>query len=188
MLVVRLETPADINAVRDVNRLAFGREAEGRLVDELRAAGETISLVADLDGRVVGHLLFSPVKIEDRKAAGQGEAGQAGAGQKEAGLEAAIPALALAPLAVRPEFQNRGIGSALVYAGLEQCRRLGHRLVIVLGHPDYYPRFGFIPARAQGIEPPFNAPDEAWMTLELQPGALAGVWGTVRYPPAFDGV
>ena len=93
---------------------------------------------------------------------------------------------ALAPMAVHPDFQRRGVGSALVRAGLEAARRLGHKSVVVLGHAEYYPRFGFVPARPRGIEPPLQAPDEAFMLIELVPGALAGVRGTVRYPAAYD--
>jgi len=94
-------------------------------------------------------------------------------------------ALALATLAVRPELQNQGIGSELVRDGLERCRNLGHRIVVVVGHPKYYPRFGFSPARAQSLEAPFPVPDEAFLVLELVAGALTGVAGMVRYPPPF---
>jgi putative acetyltransferase len=168
MVTVRNETPADFEAVREVNQVAFGQENEARLVEELRQAGGVISLVAEVDGRVVGHILFSPVVVESQ--------------------EGSVPALSLAPMAVLPEFQNRGIGSALVRQGLETCRDLGHGIVIVLGHAQFYPRFGFSPARSRGINAPFDAPDEAWMAIELQPGALSGVKGTVKYPPAFDEV
>ena len=168
MVAIRLETPKDYAAVREVNRRAFDRESEACLVDNLRQVGGVISLVAEAEGRVVGHILFSPMTIESQIGA--------------------APAMSLAPMAVLPEFQNLGIGSQLARRGLEECRRQGQQFVLVLGHADFYPRFGFSPARSQGIEPPFNAPDEAWMALELQPGALDGVRGTAKYPPAFDEV
>jgi putative acetyltransferase len=89
-------------------------------------------------------------------------------------------------MAVHPDFQNRGIGSALVRQGLEICRDLGHAVVVVVGHPDYYPRFAFTSARAQGLEAPFPVPDEAFLAIELVPGSLRGVKGSVVYPPAFE--
>lgn len=168
MTLIRNETPTDYEAVSVVNERAFGQPNEARLVETLRTSGPVISLVAEVDGQVVGHILFSPIVVET--AAGP------------------APALSLAPMAVLPEFQNRGIGSALARQGIEACRRQGHAAVIVLGHPDFYPRFGFVPARPLGIEPPFAAPDEAWMVLALRPGALENLSGAVRYPPAFDEV
>ena len=99
-----------------------------------------------------------------------------------------LPALALAPMAVHPEFQSQGIGSRLVREGLERCRNLGHRIVVVVGHPEFYPRFGFTPARAKGLEAPFPVPDEAFMVTELVPGALDGVSGMIVYPAPFEGV
>ncbi len=168
---IRPERTEDANDVHHVNRQAFGQENEAILVETLLSSPEAIpelSLVAEQDGRVVGHILFSPIVIETSS----GE----------------VSALALAPVAVLPEFQNQGIGSRLVQDGLEACRQLGHKIVIVLGHANYYPRFGFSPARARGIEAPFPVPDEAWMAVELQAGALDGVRGKVKYPPAFDEV
>lgn len=171
MLEIRQQVPEDDPAVHRVNALAFGREAEAQLVEALRAAPDSIpelSLVAVLNGEVVGHILFSSIRIET--------------------VEGSVPAISLAPMAVLPEHQNQGVGSALVRWGLENCRRLGHRIVIVLGHPDYYPRFGFSAALAKALECPFGEVGEAWMAIELQPGALDGVGGEVRYPPAFEGV
>jgi len=171
MIAIRAEQLLDYSAISEVNKLAFGKENEPRLVEILRRSPGFIpdlSLVAVLEDQVVGHILFSPVVIET--SAGD------------------IPILALAPLAVRPEFQNQGIGSALVRQGLEACRRLDYRIIMVLGHSNYYPRFGFEPARPKGVSAPFPVPDESWMVIELQPGALSGVQGTVRYPPAFDDV
>ncbi|MEI9477878.1 MAG: N-acetyltransferase [Deltaproteobacteria bacterium] len=99
-----------------------------------------------------------------------------------------LPALALAPMAVRPEYQNQGIGSELVRHGLRQCRDLGHKVIVVVGHPEYYPRFGFSLARAKGLEAPFPVPDEAFLVLELVPDALEGIKGVVNYPPEFADV
>jgi putative acetyltransferase len=172
MLIIRSENKQDYAAVYEVNKLAFdGRDSEPRLVEAIRQSPEYIpdlSLVAIEDDCVVGYILFSRIRIKT----GTGD----------------IPAISLAPLAVRPEYQNKGIGSALVKQGLKECTRLGHKIVIVLGHPDYYPRFGFGSAAAAGIKCPFDVPDEAWMALELQPGAMDGVVGEAHYPPAFDNV
>jgi putative acetyltransferase len=168
---IRREETGDRDAVYEVNLRAFGRETEPRLVESLRSSPSLIlelSQVALEDGGVVGHVLFSALTIQ----AAQGD----------------VQALALAPLAVLPAYQNRGIGSRLVEEGLAECRRLGHGIVIVIGHPAYYPRFGFVPARPLGLEVPFPVPDEAFMVLELTPGALRGVAGMVRYPPPFDEV
>src|SRR5215204_5594172 len=129
-VTIRPETPADAAAVDDVNRLAFGGDAEAALVAALRAGGYArVSLVAEADEQVVGHVLFSRLPIE-------------------AGAGVVVEALALAPLAVRPSFQRRGIGTRLVGAGLRACAGQGHRIVVVLGHPEYYPRFGFSAALA----------------------------------------
>jgi len=168
---LREETPQDHAAIREVNRLAFGGEGEARLVDQLRADGFVIASLVAVEGvQVVGHILFSQVFIESGS-----------------GL---IGAAALAPMAVRPERQRRGIGSALVRYGLEVCGQRGASIVIVLGHPGYYPRFGFSSQLAKRLRSPFaDHPDftaEAWMALELVPGALDGVAGTVRFPDAFN--
>lgn len=137
------------------------------MVCRLREGGKvTLSLVAVEDDRVVGHILFSPVTIES-----------------EAEVRAAA---GLAPLAVLPELQRSGIGSRLVRAGLEECRNAGHECVVVLGHPDYYPRFGFVPAICYGVRCEFDVPDEAFMVIELREGALRGRAGTARYQPEFD--
>ena len=171
MITIRAEQPADEAAIHEVNALAFGREAEARLVAALRGGDAFVpelSLVAVDDGQVVGHVLLSRVGIE----------GQAGDGS----------ALALGPIAVRPERQRQGIGSALVRQALDEARRLGYTVVVLIGHPDYYPRFGFGPARARGLESAWPVPDEVFMVRELVPGALAGVCGAVRYAPAFDAV
>lgn len=166
MLLIRPETKADWPIIRDVHVRAFGRADEARLVEALRAAPDFVtafSLVAVDDADVVGHILFSRIHIRTPQRA--------------------VPAMALAPVAVFLEHQGRGVGSALITHGLQECRRLGEHIVVVVGHPSYYPRFGFTSARAAGLEAPF--PDAAFMVQELTPGALLGLRGSVEYPPAF---
>lgn len=171
MLIIRPETLEDYAAVYEVNKLAFGQENEARLVKNIRHAANfnpKLSLVAIKNEKVVGHILFSPINIQSPKGN--------------------IPVLALAPLAICPEFQNQGIGSQLVKQGLEECQRLEHKVVIVIGNPTYYTRFGFSSATAKGLSAPFPVPDEAFMILELVPGTLDGISGMVKYPPVFDEV
>ena len=160
---VRVETPDDFAAVRIVNREAFGQADEADLVERLRDDGEVVaSLVAEVDNAVVGHILFSrlPIVASAREIAGA----------------------ALAPVAVLPRFQRQGIGSMLIRCGLRHCAESGSEAVVVLGHPAYYPRFGFSAALARRLDAPFSG--AAFMALELVPGALAG-GGTVRYAAAF---
>ena len=164
--IVREEVAADCAAVRQVHRDAFGGDEEARLVDALRDEGYVnVSLVAETAGRIVGHVLFSRLPIETARGT--------------------VEALSLAPLAVHPACQRSGIGSRLVREGLRICRERGHRIVVVLGHPEYYPRFGFSPALAERLKSPYSG--AAFMALELVPGALDGVEGEVRYPPPFQG-
>ncbi len=166
---IRLETPDDIPTVRRVNEQAFDQSAEARLVDALRDHGAvTLSLVAERGGDIVGHILFSPAHIV-------GDHGEA-------------DAIALAPMAVLPKHQRTGIGTAMVNRGLDLLRETGHGLVIVLGHPGYYPRFGFMPASSYGIRCRFDVPDEAFMALELHEGSVPAGGGAVRYRPEFQGV
>ncbi|MBA7677950.1 N-acetyltransferase Eis [subsurface metagenome] len=166
MLTIRLETPEDKAAIRHVNVEAFGQKEEGELIEKLRNRGVlTLSLVAVQDDGIVGHTAFSPVVIESECSS--------------------FEAITLAPMAVLPTYQRKGIGSQMVRAGLEECKRLGHEIIVVLGHPNYYPRFGFVPAKPRGIECEFEVPKEAWMILELCEGALAGRRGIVRFRPEF---
>jgi putative acetyltransferase len=152
-----------------VNRLAFGSDNEGSLVDSLRInARPFISLVALVDDQVVGHISFSPVSIESPMGT--------------------FNAMGLAPMSVKPEYQNQGIGSQLVRAGLDQCARIGETNIVVLGHPRYYPRFGFVPASQKGLRCEYDVPDDTFMVLELAPGSLAGRTGLVRYHPHFANV
>lgn len=150
--------------IRQVNEAAFGSSDEANLVDALRAdLVVLLSLVAELDGRVVGHILFSRMSIETPTGA--------------------VPAVALAPMAVLPPFQRQGIGGRLIRHGLDALRGLNERIVIVVGHATYYPRFGFSAEKARSLENPF--PPDVFMALELSPGALDRVGGPVRYPHAF---
>jgi len=166
---IRSEIPSDIPAIDTVNREAFGQDGEARLVRALRKGGDYIpgsSLVAVHEGKIIGHILFAPISIESE--------------------DASVPAVALAPLSVLFEYQCRGVGSGLVEEGLRICREQGHRIVIVVGHPTYYPRFGFTPAPVRGIKAPFPCRNEVFMAYPLVDGALDGIHGTVRYPPEFE--
>jgi putative acetyltransferase len=168
MLIIRPEMPSDRVAVRRVNELAFGRPNEVVLVDALRdIALPQLSLVAAQDEEIVGHIFFSPVRIESEGFA--------------------FTALGLGPMAVLPVCQNQGVGSALVRHGLDECLRHDHSVVVVLGHRHFYPRFGFAPASTKGLRCEFSVPDDVFMVTELTPGALAGRTGLVRYRPEFAG-
>ncbi len=165
--IIRLENGADQASIREVNQLAFGQDDEADLVDALRAGGHArVSLVAELAGRIVGHILFSELPIVTR--------------------DGVVGALALAPLSVIPSQQRRGIGSMLVAVGLRECVKAGHRIAVVLGHREFYPRFGFSAALAERLVSPFSGP--SFMALELVPAALEGITGEVRYPPPFAGL
>lgn len=165
---IRAEEPADQIAVRAVEEAAFEAPGEADLVDALRGEPGVISLVAELAGEIVGHLLLSPVRVEGPRTS---------------------QALALGPMAVLPGHQNRGIGSALVRASLEQARASGAPAVIVLGHPDYYPRFGFEPTEPHGLTCKWPVPPGVYLVCELESGWLkAQGGGLVQYHAAFDGV
>lgn len=166
MIAIRQEQPAGVPAIRLVVEEAFGRSAEADLVDLLRSHGKfKLSLVAEMEGQVVGHILFT---VETIEGAGSGPS-----------------TLGLAPLAVLTQFQGRGVGSALMRDGLQRCRDTGHEAIVVLGHPAYYPKFGFLPASRYGLRCEYDVPDDAFMVLELRAGALQGHWGLVRYQPEF---
>jgi putative acetyltransferase len=168
-VTIRWETAVDAEKVYAVEAAAFGRPAEAELVQKLQQAGvDTISLVALLDDELVGHVLFSPVTVKS-----------------EAGV---FTAVALGPVAVSPGYQNKGIGAELSRQGIEACREAGYELAFVLGHPTYYPRFGFMPSAPYGLHCQFDAPVEAFMVMELVPGALQGKQGTVYFHPLFAGV
>lgn len=161
---IKASRQADLRALIALHDAAFGTPGEGRLVADLMAADlAVISLVASDDQELLGHILFSPLLVEV-----EGEA---------------IAALALAPLAVMPRCQGQGIGSALTVAGLAQARAQGWEAVIVLGHPEFYPRFGFDADLLKGFQAPFDGP--AFMALELRKDVLSGRKGRIIYPAPF---
>jgi putative acetyltransferase len=163
-VIIRAEATTDYATIRQVNEAAFNGLEEADLVESLRRERVVLlSLVAELDGRIVGHLLFSRMSIETPTGT--------------------VPAGALAPMAVLPEYQRQGIGGRLIRHGLDGLRALGEQIVIVVGHPEYYPRFGFSSGLARSLESPF--PSDAFMALELCARALEGIRGRVRYPDAF---
>lgn len=167
-MLVRAEQERDRAAVHAVNVAAFETSSEADLVDALREQAEpVVSLVAEDNGVIVGHIMFSPVSLSGHPG---------------------LKMMGLAPVAVSPEHQRKGIGSALVRMGLEQCKQLGFVAVVVLGHPEFYPRFGFSPSTRFGIDSEYEVPDEVFMTKELQPAALDGKTGTVKYHAVFASV
>jgi len=168
-VVIRPEVPEDYDEVYQVNKSAFEGEGEAKLVDKLRKTKNYIpevSLVALVEKKIVGHILFSTVKVKTEKEA--------------------VSVLSLAPMAVLPALQRQGIGSQLVEQGLSECKRLGFKAVVVVGHPDYYPRFGFSSAKEKGLKLPFDVPDKAFMAYELVSGALDEISGMIEYPPEFN--
>jgi putative acetyltransferase len=162
---IRPETEADRSAIRAVNEAAFKTSIEADIIEALRARPtEVLSLVADSDDAAVGHILFSQVTLADHPK---------------------LKLFGLGPMAVVPRFQRSGVGSALVREGLAQCRQRGVDAVVVLGHPEYYPRFGFVPASRHAIRSEYDVPENVFMIVELKPRALDGVSGLVRYDEAF---
>jgi putative acetyltransferase len=165
-ITIRDETAGDLEAIYSVNEQAFETNAEAELVDLLRMRGKAvISLVAEVGGEIVGHILFSPVSIEPPVTNWK--------------------ALGLAPVGVVPGYQRQGIGKALVKVGLERSKQLGIALVVVLGHPSYYPKFGFKKASEYELANEYQA-DEAFMAIELKPGVLNDYKGLVKYAPEFN--
>lgn len=171
-ILIRKEHSADVAAISAVNEEAFGRADEANLVDLLRNSSAFVpelSLVAELNGTIIGHVLFTKIKIIDS-------------------FNHHFESLALAPIAVRHSFQRQGIGAALIQAGLNKAREIGYLSVIVLGHETYYPKFGFQPASRWNIQPPFDVPDEAFMAVELVECGLKKVSGIVVYAKEFEAV
>jgi putative acetyltransferase len=165
-VLIRAEEQRDWVAVHAVNVSAFETPAEANLVDALRdQAQPLVSLIAEDNGAIVGHIMFSPVSLSGHPA---------------------LRIMGLAPMAVAPEHQRKGIGSALVHAGLDQCRQLGFGAVAVLGHSAYYPRFGFASSTRFGIGCEYEVPEEVFMVVELQAGFLDGASGNVKYHAAFS--
>ncbi|PSB08578.1 GNAT family N-acetyltransferase [Pleurocapsa sp. CCALA 161] len=164
---IRAEKSDDTEAVYQVNVAAFGRKSEADLVDALRGAASALSFVAVESGQIVGHVFFSPVEIVGVCADD-------------------VLVFGLAPVSVIPNYQRQGIGSLLIQYGLKECAQLGGSAVVVLGFPEYYSRFGFTPAREKGLECEYPVPDEVFMVLELESGALEGCVGMVRYCSEFN--
>jgi len=160
---IRVERPEDLNAIRHVNDQAFGQDLEGRIVNAIRASDTTLlSLVATIDGRVVGHILYSPASIGNIRGA------------------------ALGPMAVLPEVQRQGIGSRLVEAGNQAVLSQGLPFIVVLGHVGFYPRFGFVPASSFGITCEWDVPDDAFMVLTSNLERMRGISGQAKYRPEFS--
>ena len=163
---IRKEQPGDIDEIWAVNTEAFGSEAEANLVNTLRKTGiPYISLVCEIKRILVGHILFTPVEL--------------------IGDTSGLRITGLGPMAVIPELQNRGIGSSLVRAGVQQSKAESYDAIVVLGHPGYYPRFGFAPSMKFNISSEYDVPDEMFMILELKNGSLRGKRGIIRYHDAF---
>jgi putative acetyltransferase len=168
-MIIREEQPADIVKIWEVNVEAFETKAEANLVNLLRDSGcAFISLVAETETKVVGHILFTPVELSGNKNN--------------------LKIMGLAPMAVLSQYQNKGIGSELVKTGLERCISVGCDAVVVLGHPGYYPKFGFVPSVKYGIKSEYDVPDEVFMILELTPGSLKHHEGVIKYHEAFNSV
>lgn len=165
MIEVRRERAGDIAAIREIHRQAFGRDQEANIVDALRANdGVLLSLVATLNERVIGHVLYSPVQLGPLSGAG------------------------LAPLAVHPDHQRQGAGSRLIEAGTRLLQKSDCPFVVVVGHAHYYPRFGFVPARPLGITCEWDVPDDVFLVLVLVPAKMRGVSGVAKYRAEFSTV
>ena len=165
LLEIREEYLSDVAVIRDLNKRAFEQEQEGNIVDALRSNGAALlSMVATLNGRVVGHIMYSPLVVGELTGA------------------------ALGPMAVLPEHQRQGIGTKLVEAGNRRLKDDGCPFIIVVGHPTYYPRFGFVPANTHGIECEWEVPTDAFMLLVLNQSKLQGVAGLAKYRHEFSSV
>lgn len=163
-MIIRDEIGNDFQQVFELNRLAFEGVDEAKLVERLRLAKGVISLVAEIEGRIIGHIMFSPVTLDGK----------------------ATTFVGLAPMAVLPEFQRTGVGKELVKNGIERCCAVGYTAIFVLGHSGYYPKFGFVVAAAKDFSTIYPAPEEAFMVLELADGSLAGKKGLIEYHPSFN--
>jgi putative acetyltransferase len=163
LIEIRVETPGDVRAIRDVNKRAFGQDQESELVDALRSNGAALlSLVAALNAQVVGHIMFSPVSVNGK-----------------------VTGAALGPMAVLPEHQGQGIGSRLVETGVDKLRKAGCPFIVVVGHANYYPRFGFRPASTRGITCEWGVPDDVFMLLVLDEGKMGAISGLAKYRDEF---
>ena len=166
---IRYEAPEDATGIRHVNEQAFAQKNEADLIDSLRGSNSLkLSLAAVEHDQIVGHIAFSPVMVESESSSFQ--------------------ALGLGPMGVLPSHQNRGIGSQLVERGLNECENVGHGIVFVLGHPEFYGRFGFSPSKPYGLRSEYDVPDDVFMVKEIRKGALSGRKGIVKYGPEFSSV
>lgn len=165
MIEIREELPADVTAIRQVNNRAFEQDQEGNIVDALRSNGAALlSLVASLNGQVVGHIMYTPSSVGPLSGA------------------------ALGPMAVLPEHQRQGIGRQLIEAGNRKLKDAGYAFIVVVGHADYYPRFGFRPASNHGLTCEWDVPDNVFMVLALNPATMQGVSGLAKYRHEFSTV
>ncbi|MBL3527058.1 MAG: N-acetyltransferase [gamma proteobacterium endosymbiont of Lamellibrachia anaximandri] len=166
---IRAEEKSDIDGIWKVNTEAFETKEEANIVNALRNSGVTnISLVYEKNNELGGHILFTPVEL--------------------IGDTSGLKLMGLAPMAVIPNLQNKGIGSSLIKSGIQQCIDEGYGAVVVLGHQDYYPKFGFVPSVKYGIKSEYDVPDDVFMVLELKENALKGKQGTIKYHEAFGSV
>ena len=166
---IRAEKKADIDGIWQINAEAFETKEEADLVNALRDSGVSyISLVYEKNNELVGHILFTPVEL--------------------VGDTSDLKLMGLAPMAVSPKLQNKGIGSSLIKAGIQQCINDGYDAIIVLGHPDYYPKFGFVPSVKYGIKTEYEVPEDVFMVLEVKENSLKGKKGTIKYHEAFGSV
>jgi putative acetyltransferase len=166
LVEIREERPDDVAAVRDLNRRAFGQDQESNIVDALRAnGGALLSLVATVNDRVVGHIMYSPLSIGGN-----------------------VKGAALGPMGVLPEYQRQGIGGKLIEAGNRKLKDADCPFIIVVGHADYYARFGFRPAREHGIKCQWDVPDDVFMLLILDQAEMEGVSGLAKYRDEFSSV
>lgn len=168
---IMLETEDDYEQITRLHTVAFNGGNEAELVEKLRKTplyASNLSLVAKYKNKIIGHVLFYPIKIDSGKRK--------------------CDSLALAPISVLPDFQRRGVGSRLIKKGLEEASRLGFKSVIVLGHAEYYPRFGFETASKFGISAPFDVPSNVFFAMELVKNGLKNCSGIVEYPEEFKDV
>lgn len=166
---IRCETRLDYEKIAEVNNFAFGQGNEAQLIAEIRSSDRYIaalSLLAEVDGEVVGHILFSYIDLIMES------------------IQEILPVLSLAPVAVLPKFQKQGIGSALIQTGLAKADKMGEIMVMVLGSPSFYSRFGFVCSVVYGIECPFEVPADFFMVKVLR-NYQPGYKGRVVYPLAF---
>ena len=167
MIEIRQEQPRDIRQIQQLNIQAFGGRQEAELVDKLRSrCSDLLSLVAVLQDKVVGHILFSPVSVSSNQRT--------------------VVGMGLAPMAVIPEYQRQGIGGSLIKTGIAKLTKKRCPFLVVLGHPDYYPRFGFEPASGCGIRSEWKVPDEAFLIMVLNQSQIKGINGVVNYRSEFS--